>query len=138
MFDYVTIKFVRKILKQIKYEFENMKNFKEDVQKFRISKNSTFMELKTSACAYWVNIHLKKCLENEEEYIFADYSEAIIYFNDMEVEEYLKFYSIFSPTLKFLPLMNIKRREIISNIQSQTICDGNKLLKSKKKNVFKI
>lgn len=68
--------------------------------------------------------------------MLADDFEAIISFEDMAVDEYLRTYSVFTARIKLLPTNVIKRRSNVSHIQLQTMRDMNKMTKDKKRRVL--
>ncbi len=80
---------------------------------------------------------MKKNLENDEDYMLADEYEALIYYGDMCVDEYLRTYSVFTSTLKLLPLPTIRKREKVSHIMQEMMSEMNRFNKEKKKKVSK-
>ncbi len=110
---------------KLKENLNNMINNKENMvqvkQSFKISKKTTFKNLKSAACQFWN-------LPNEKEFYIFDDSEALIFDEEMPVEKFLKDYSVL---INRFMLINIKvagSRYKLSEIQDHKIRSENTFL----------
>lgn len=92
---------------------------KDDRQSFRISSKSTFKSLKKIACQYWD-------MENENDFVITDESEAMIYNEEMTIDSYLRDYSVMANSFKLLSLLTLKVRTKLISTQENKIKEKNK------------
>jgi hypothetical protein len=97
--------------------------FKDKVnkQKFRISSNTNFINLKNAACAFYG-------IEKPSDYIITDEVDSIIIQNEMKINFYLKDYSIYSNNFKLISIDELKNKENLNIKQENKIMQDNKLI----------
>jgi hypothetical protein len=91
-----------------------------DRQSFRISSISNFKTLKKIACQYWD-------IENENDFVITDEAEAILYYEEASINEWLRDYSVLANSFKLISINAIKDRSKLVGNQENRIRDNNKL-----------
>ena len=105
------------------YESATSKDKKEEKQSFKISKNTIFKTLKETACQYFG-------IENPNDYLLTDDTEAILYDEDLKIDEYMKFYSVRINILRLISAVLLRARAKIIPLQEDRLKETN-LFKSK-------
>jgi hypothetical protein len=120
MFDHVQVIFTI-------YDLNHITKYKENRQKFRLSKKSTFKILKFTACNFWD-------IQNHIEYEITDEAEGLIYQADMNINDFFRDYSPTTNILRLMSLSTIKARSKFLPVQEIRMKESNKLnIKEKKK-----
>lgn len=111
------------------YESATSKDKKEEKQSFKISKNTIFKTLKETACQYFG-------IENPNDYLLTDDTEAILYDEDFKIDDYMKFYSVRINILRLMSAVLLRARAKIIPLQEDRLKETN-LFKSKLRNEVK-
>ena len=116
---------------QIIYTIYTSSNTKPQLysQYFNICKTTKFRELKKAAYNFWG-------IPKEKEYLLTDDFEAIIYDEEMEVDEFLRSYSVRFQTFRLISTSFLKTRTKLVLAQEDTL-EKNNLFESKFKKVLK-
>ena len=92
---------------------------KEERQAFRISICSKFSTLKVNACQYW-DIH------NISDYVITDEAEAVLCDEDMIINDFMKYYSVRTNSLRLMHIPLIQTRTGLIGVQESRIRENNK------------
>lgn len=111
------------------YESATSKSKKEEKQSFKISKKTKFKTLKETACQFFR-------VENPNDYLLTDDSEAILYNEDLEINEYMKYYSVRLNVFRLISSILLRARAKIIPIQENKLKEMN-TFKSKSRNEIK-
>lgn len=111
------------------YESATAKTKKEEKQSFKISKKTKFKTLKETACQFFR-------IENPNDYLLTDDSEAILYNEDLEIDEYMKYYSVRLNVFRLVSSLLLRARSKIIPIQENKLKEMN-TFKSKSRNEVK-
>jgi hypothetical protein len=106
-------------------------NKREDKQNFRISKLSTFKNLKKIACMFWD-------IDNDNDYAITDEAEALIYNEDMKIDTFLKDYSVLGNCFRLMSYPHLKTRNKLTGIQEHRMKEANKIYDKNKKENFEV
>lgn len=117
-------------LTYVQYEENQTGKETTDKQSFRISSISNFKTLKKIACQYWD-------IENENDFVITDEAEAILYYEEASINQWLLDYSVLVNSFKLIPINALKGRIRLVGNQENRIRDNNKLgVKFKKGNII--
>ena len=111
------------------YESATAKTKKEEKQSLKISKKTKFKTLKETACQFFR-------IENPNDYLLTDDSEAILYNEDLEIDEYMKYYSVRLNVFRLVSSLLLRARSKIIPIQENKLKEMN-TFKSKSRNEVK-
>ena len=70
--------------------------------------------------------------------MLADEYEGLINFGEMCVDDYLRTYSVFTSSLKLLPLSVIREREKVSRLMQEMMSEMNRVHKDKKRKLVNL
>ena len=111
------------------YETATSKDKKEEKQSFKISKNTIFKTLKETSCQYFG-------IENINDYLLTDDTEAILYDEELKIDDYMKFYSVRINILRLMSITLLRARAKIIPLQEDRLKETN-TFKSKLRNEVK-
>ncbi|MCQ2817453.1 MAG: hypothetical protein MJ252_09330 [archaeon] len=101
---------------------------------FKISKKTTFATLKKTACSFWelIKDEDEEDINNQQKddiksYLLTTDEEAIIYNEDMLIDEYMKNFSVRSNVVRVINANSIKNRNKLLPIQEDRCKEINKV-----------
>lgn len=108
----------------------NSTNKYEETRFFKISKKSTFAILKNTACLFWE-------LDNPDNYLLTTDEEALIYNEDMLIDDYMRMFSVRSNIIRLIKEATLKARTKVLPIQEDRCRDLNQVNTRAKSDVRK-
>ena len=111
------------------YESATSKEKKEEKQSFKKSKNTIFKTLKETACQFFG-------IDNINDYLLTDDTEAILYDEELKIDDFMKYYSVRINILRLMSATLLKARAKIIPLQEDRLKETN-TFKSKLRNEVK-